>query len=323
VSLKLLLVDDSTTIQKIFKIALSHFLIEIKTANTLVEALNTVLRDGVDVIVIDANLTGLKGPEDFARLKQEAPSAPVLLLAGSHEPFDADRMQRMGYGYHLRKPFEASDIIQRLEELLGQELPARDQVSASPLASPVLSLDLSAPADGGRIPHPMQGGGMPQHFTSGFANFQPPDSIPMPPPPPGQRQRIPTPDQMPADLMSPPPPMADAAFAGLAIETSEGRLGRKAFADPPTSSGYKFSSASDDMEDTVMVPLNSGAAHGSSTDLAELTQKLEDFLRSEAPVVVRKAVEKYCEQHFSHLARDILVAELRRLAEEKARLLSS
>ena len=56
-------------------------------------------------------------------------------------------------------------------------------------------------------------------------------------------------------------------------------------------------------------------------EVMQEVEKLEDFLKHEAPVIVRRTVEDYCARHFGTLAKDILTAELRRLADEKARLL--
>jgi hypothetical protein len=48
---------------------------------------------------------------------------------------------------------------------------------------------------------------------------------------------------------------------------------------------------------------------------------MESLVRDELPVLVDRAVERYCAEHFRGIAREVLTAELRRLAEEKARYL--
>src|SRR5690606_37256068 len=53
----------------------------------------------------------------------------------------------------------------------------------------------------------------------------------------------------------------------------------------------------------------------------DIRERLDEFINAEAPVIVRKAIESYCEKHFAEIARAVLTAELRRLADEKARLL--
>ncbi len=57
----------------------------------------------------------------------------------------------------------------------------------------------------------------------------------------------------------------------------------------------------------------------SKIDLQPLTDAILPELQKQLPVVVRRAVEDYCARHFSMLARDILISELRRLADDKTR----
>jgi hypothetical protein len=52
-----------------------------------------------------------------------------------------------------------------------------------------------------------------------------------------------------------------------------------------------------------------------------LSAAVEAFVRDELPALVDRAVERYCVEHFKGVAREVLTAELRRLAEEKARYL--
>jgi hypothetical protein len=52
-----------------------------------------------------------------------------------------------------------------------------------------------------------------------------------------------------------------------------------------------------------------------------MSAAVETFVRDELPSLVDRAVERYCADHFKTIARDVLTAELRRLAEEKARYL--
>jgi hypothetical protein len=52
-----------------------------------------------------------------------------------------------------------------------------------------------------------------------------------------------------------------------------------------------------------------------------MSAAVEAFVLNELPPLVDRAVERYCIEHFKHVAREALTAELRRLAEEKARFL--
>lgn len=325
-SISILVVDDSSTIQKIFKISLSRHAVEVKVASSYLEALNVSVRTKSDLLVVDANLPGIKGPQELLQLQAENDGAPVLILAGSHEPFDDGAYRAAGLVHHLKKPFEAHDIIRAVALVFGRELPMKASSDNQELSRP--SIALSSPlSDGG-------GYGPAEH-----------ELPPLPDGFEGVRRSIPMPDELSTDMLVPPPPPGRKPGTEPAspFDVDETRRGRRAFQEPPTkSTGIGFSLPSDDLPETIITDApppkpdawrDSGHANvvrpiapdfdEQSRQIDELKNKLEDFLRGEAPVVVRKAVEKYCEAHFAQLARDVLTSELRRLAEEKSRLLSN
>ena len=51
----------------------------------------------------------------------------------------------------------------------------------------------------------------------------------------------------------------------------------------------------------------------------EIRRQLEDLVEKELAVLVREAVERYSAKHFNDLAREIILREIRRLTEERAR----
>jgi hypothetical protein len=55
--------------------------------------------------------------------------------------------------------------------------------------------------------------------------------------------------------------------------------------------------------------------------VAGVSAALANMVREELPVLVDRAVERYCAEHFRDVAREVLTNEIRRLAEEKARYL--
>jgi hypothetical protein len=63
------------------------------------------------------------------------------------------------------------------------------------------------------------------------------------------------------------------------------------------------------------------ASQSSRNQVSGMSAAVEAFVLNELPPLVDRAVERYCIEHFKHVAREALTAELRRLAEEKARFL--
>ncbi|MBM4252860.1 MAG: response regulator [Deltaproteobacteria bacterium] len=119
----LLVADDSVTIQKVIRIAFHRLPVELVEAASLIEALATVGRARPDAIIVDASLPGVRRPEDFARLRAEAGGVPMLLLIGSYDGVDEAALSQIGFAKVLKKPFESTDIVAAIDQLLGLHAP--------------------------------------------------------------------------------------------------------------------------------------------------------------------------------------------------------
>ena len=93
---RILVADDSSTIQKVIKIAFSKYPVEIVEAGSYIEALSAVGKQAPDMLIIDASLPGAHGPDDFAKLKSSSQDAPLLLLVGTYEKVDEDSFKAVG-----------------------------------------------------------------------------------------------------------------------------------------------------------------------------------------------------------------------------------
>ena len=117
-----LVVDDSTTIQKVIRIAFSRLDVSITAAASLIEALSEIHNRAPDVILADASLNGLRSVSDYAKLSAESNQAPVILLVGSYDSIDESALKQAGFPFVIRKPFESSDIIRKVGEVIGIDL---------------------------------------------------------------------------------------------------------------------------------------------------------------------------------------------------------
>lgn len=340
-SRRILVADDSSTIQKVIKIALSRHPIEIVEAGSFIEALTTVSRQPPDLLILDASLPGARGPEDFAKLAAEAKGAPLLLLVGTYDSVDEGAFRQAGFQQFLKKPFESVDIVQAVEGLLGQgegETVGRGGAYAS--APPA---DLHGRAQHATVIH--EGG---YQTLSGFDPTRPP-----PPPTVGRESALELDDEAPSrPTIPPPPPMTDHARKGRrAFDGDSDGAGRApgGFAVPPPPVNLNRTEVSEDdtaprrpppppqREPSPLPPIPPGTGLGASGISLSLDDE-EGFkpsplprgagaaaepeardLSGDLPAWVRVAVEDYCERHFKSLAREIIASELRRLADDKAR----
>ncbi len=118
---KLLLADDSKTIQKVVNLTFADQGIEVLTANDGATALRMVAEFAPGLVLVDVNLPGLNGFEICEQIKQRAdsPTIPVILLVGSFEPFDENRASRAGADDFLTKPFQSiGQLVRKVSALL-------------------------------------------------------------------------------------------------------------------------------------------------------------------------------------------------------------
>lgn len=119
---KLLLADDSVTVQKVVNLAFESEDIEVITADNGVSAFEKFVEFAPDLVMADINLPGANGYEICERIKQdeETKHIPVVLLVGSFVPFSEEKAERVGANGFLKKPFQSIGLlINKVTELLG------------------------------------------------------------------------------------------------------------------------------------------------------------------------------------------------------------
>jgi CheY-like chemotaxis protein len=144
VNRKLLLADDSVTIQRVVDLTFSGEDIEVVTVSDGEQAIARMSADRPDIVLADIAMPKKNGYEVAAFVK-ETPSladVPVLLLAGAFEPVDEERAKRVKCDGVLVKPFETHEVIARVRELIdGERRPADASV---PLVQPPMQEPVEA-----------------------------------------------------------------------------------------------------------------------------------------------------------------------------------
>ncbi len=132
---KILLADDSITIQKVVELTFSDGDYEIVAVNNGAKAIQKLQEMRPDIILSDIIMPEKNGYEvcEFVKSHPEYKTIPVILLTGTFEPFDPDRAERAGCDAVVTKPFESQSLIHKVEELVQQSAPrAPEPVPASP-----------------------------------------------------------------------------------------------------------------------------------------------------------------------------------------------
>ena len=118
-SIKILLADDSITIQKVVGIIFGGEEYSLTVVDNGKAAIDKALDAAPDIMLIDALMPGISGYEvcETIRATPSLAKIPILLLTGSFEPFDEARAQTCGADDFLAKPFESQQILAKVHEL--------------------------------------------------------------------------------------------------------------------------------------------------------------------------------------------------------------
>ena len=151
-SIKILLADDSITIQKVVGIIFGGEEYSLTVVDNGKAAVETARELNPDVLLIDALMPGMSGYEvcEAVRATPALSNKPILLLTGSFEPFDEDKAKSCGADDFLAKPFESQQIISKVKELY-EKAASRTATPVAPEfdtpAAPALAEEASAADD--------------------------------------------------------------------------------------------------------------------------------------------------------------------------------
>lgn len=123
---KLLLADDSVTIQKVVNLTFADEGIEVFTTGDGDSAMEKLREIKPDLVMADVNMPGLNGYQvcEQIKLNEATKQTPVILLVGSFEPFDEEKANAVGADDYLTKPFQSiRQLVNKVNELLATGAP--------------------------------------------------------------------------------------------------------------------------------------------------------------------------------------------------------
>jgi CheY-like chemotaxis protein len=120
---RLLLADDSITIQKVVELVLAEEGFEIMAAGDGEEALAAMSQFRPDVVLADIDMPKMNGYQLCEKIKADPDTkkVPVILLAGAFEPLDEELAKNVGAEDYVIKPFESQELISKINAVLAAE----------------------------------------------------------------------------------------------------------------------------------------------------------------------------------------------------------
>lgn len=130
---KLLLADDSATIQKVIDLTFADEGVRVVAVGNGQEAIDQLLEVQPDIVLADVFMPARNGYEvcEYVKTNEKLKHIPVVLLVGSFEPFDEAEARRVGADDILTKPFQS---IRRLIDRVGSLVTSPPVEKESPTA---------------------------------------------------------------------------------------------------------------------------------------------------------------------------------------------
>jgi len=123
---KVLVADDSLTIQKVIELTFSEENYEVVAFSNGKDALEYLRGERADILLADVVMPELNGYELCREAKALYPELPVILLTGTFEPFDKQKAMEVKSDDTVIKPFDSQALIQKVEELISKAPPVQE-----------------------------------------------------------------------------------------------------------------------------------------------------------------------------------------------------
>lgn len=117
----ILAVDDSRSVRKLVEYTLRNGGFTVSTAEDGQEALDIMIKDRFDAVILDINMPRLDGFEFLRRAKidESLASVPVIMLTTEGQDQDKEQALELGAVAYLVKPFKPTALLALVAEVLG------------------------------------------------------------------------------------------------------------------------------------------------------------------------------------------------------------
>ncbi len=121
---KILLADDSVTIQKVVELTFVDGDYQVTSVSNGKLAVQKLQQDRPDILLCDVIMPEMNGYDVAAFVKGNPAYSgiPVILLTGTFEPFDEDKAKASGADTTITKPFDSKMLVEKVEELIQRRM---------------------------------------------------------------------------------------------------------------------------------------------------------------------------------------------------------
>lgn len=130
---KVLVIDDSTLIHKLFRLILPRTTL-VSAADGIAALQRLAEHPDFDLVFLDINMPKMNGLELLAKIKADAGLAaiPVVIISTEGKEHDVVRGLQGGAAAYVRKPFNNQEILDLVARVMEVHNPAEPQAATQP-----------------------------------------------------------------------------------------------------------------------------------------------------------------------------------------------
>jgi two-component system chemotaxis response regulator CheY len=120
--MRILVVDDSSLVRLYYRNALEAAGFNVEQAINGIEAMEKVLAQAFDLVIVDVNMPRMDGLSFVRALRRGAPEVatiPALIISTESGQQDIDDSRNAGANFYLVKPVSDVDLIRHVAALTG------------------------------------------------------------------------------------------------------------------------------------------------------------------------------------------------------------
>lgn len=122
---KVLVVDDSSLVRLYYRSALEKAGFAVEQAINGIEAMEKVLLEPFDLVIVDVNMPRMDGFTFLRSLRcgaADVATLPALMISTESEKQDVAEARAAGANFYLVKPVAESDLVRHVSVLTGAAL---------------------------------------------------------------------------------------------------------------------------------------------------------------------------------------------------------
>ena len=116
---RILICDDEEGVRESLKLIFEGRY-EVTSADNGEEAVAHLAQASYDLLCLDLKMPRMDGMDTLRRVRQLAPSLPVLILTAYHSVDIAKEAIRLGAKDYISKPFDKDQLLEAVERLLAR-----------------------------------------------------------------------------------------------------------------------------------------------------------------------------------------------------------